>query len=132
MNQTSLVAIDTKTYLHSLTSTDPFLFSEPRTFDHQARSNGGTVGLLEILAQIDRTIRQLKQARAFWESRHLARTSRKSPRSRNLTPQGRRRIAEAVKRRWALQQETPILKAAGARVAENRPATHLACQPPQL
>jgi len=90
------------------------------------------VGLFEILAQIDCKISQLKQARAFLQGQPFARASRKSPRRRNLTPEGRRRIAEAVKRRWALQKETPIVKAAGGGVTENRPATHLAYQPPQL
>jgi hypothetical protein len=72
------------------------------------------MGISEILASIDHEIAQLKQARAL-----LGQTAAKNvdrPRSttsvavkqvkkkRNLTPDGRRRIAEAVKRRWAAQK----------------------------
>ena len=58
------------------------------------------MGLHEILTQIDREISQLKQARVLLEG-----DPRHTPRKRNLTPEGRRRIAEAVKRRWALQKQ---------------------------
>jgi hypothetical protein len=61
------------------------------------------VGLREILTQIDRELSQLKQARAMLEG-----GPRNTPRKRNLTPEGRRRIAEAVKRRWAMQKKPPV------------------------
>jgi hypothetical protein len=65
------------------------------------------VGLHEILAQIDREINQLKQARSIlqegWKS-----SASGVPKKRNLTPEGRRRIAEAVKRRWALQRKKAV------------------------
>lgn len=61
------------------------------------------MGLHEILTQIDREIKQLKQARAVLEgSRTPAFAS--APKKRNLTLEGRRRIAEAVKRRWAREK----------------------------
>ena len=75
---------------------------------------GGCVGLSEILGQIDREITQLQHARAL-----LAGDEKPAPRKavaapavrktakkkRNLSPEGRRRIAEAVKRRWAEQKK---------------------------
>jgi hypothetical protein len=71
------------------------------------------VGVAEILAQIDREISQLQRARALLDeassdgSRVTVSTSRKAMRKkRNLTPEGRKRIAEAVKRRWAEQRRT--------------------------
>lgn len=64
----------------------------------------------EILAQIDREIAQLEKARALLNGSGAAsgkaaparKTARKK---RKLTPEGRRRIAEAVKRRWAEQKK---------------------------
>lgn len=66
------------------------------------------MGVPEILLQIDREIAKLQRARSL-----LNGNSAKSPnklvtvvpkkvrkKKRNLTPEGRKRIAEAVKRRW--------------------------------
>ena len=72
------------------------------------------MGVSEILAQIDREIAQLQQARALLGGGHA--TSAKKPaaapvarksakKKRNLTPEGRKRIAEAVRRRWAEQKK---------------------------
>jgi hypothetical protein len=79
-------------------------------------TRGGTVGVSEILAQIDREIAQLQKARVLLKGA-TGRTKAGVPvvkeaasKKRNLTPEGRRRIAEAVKRRWAKQR-----KAAGAK-----------------
>ena len=75
------------------------------------------MGVSEILAQIDREIAQLQQARAMLNGAsngkfRVARTGKRVVRKkRNLTPEGRRRIAEAVKRRWAEQRK----KAAGSK-----------------
>jgi len=74
------------------------------------------LGVSEILAQIDSEIAQLQQARALLAgttvaSKKTAATpaAKKSGRKkRNLTPEGRKRIAEAVKRRWAEQKKTAI------------------------
>jgi hypothetical protein len=65
-----------------------------------------------ILAQIDLEIARLQQARALLASTEItgkrgqtARTVAKpTKKKRNLTPEGRARIAEAVKRRWAKQK----------------------------
>jgi hypothetical protein len=72
------------------------------------------VGVSEILAQIDREIAQLQQARALLgggpvktPKKTAAVPAAKKPvkKKRNLTPEGRKRIAEAVKRRWAEQKK---------------------------
>ncbi|MGA9461586.1 MAG: hypothetical protein WBV28_02275, partial [Terracidiphilus sp.] len=60
------------------------------------------------MAQIDREIAQLQRARALLNggsSSTAAALGKKSARKkRRLTPEGRKRIAEAVKRRWAEQK----------------------------
>lgn len=72
------------------------------------------MGVSEILAQIDREIVQLQQARALLGGKAAAALKKaaaapaaKKPvkKKRNLTPEGRKRIAEAVKRRWAEQKK---------------------------
>ncbi len=77
------------------------------------------MGVSEILAQIDREIAQLQHARALLgggaaaapKKAAAAPAAKKSgKKKRNLTPEGRKRIAEAVKKRWAEQK-----KAAGAK-----------------
>jgi hypothetical protein len=69
------------------------------------------VGVHDIVSQIDREIAQLKQARALlsgaWSQPYAGHLGFNSPRvakKRNLTPEGRKRIAEAVRRRWARQK----------------------------
>ena len=70
------------------------------------------MGLQEILAQIDHEIVRLKQARALLDG---GRTSSPSnlPKKRNLTPEGRQRIAEAVRRRWAREKKNKLAEAPG-------------------
>ncbi len=72
------------------------------------------MGVSDILVQIDREIAQLQQARALLAGRAVrapkkaaAAPAAKKPlkKKRNLTPEGRKRIAEAVKRRWAEQKK---------------------------
>ena len=72
------------------------------------------MGVSEILVQIDREIAQLQQARALLvggaaasPKKTTAAAAAKKPgkKKRNLTPEGRKRIAEAVKRRWAEQKK---------------------------
>ena len=69
------------------------------------------MGVSEILAQIDREIAQLQQARSLLNGVsngkvRIARTGKRViKKKRNLTPEGRKRIAEAVKRRWAEQKK---------------------------
>ncbi|MGB8258851.1 MAG: hypothetical protein WCE75_00805, partial [Terracidiphilus sp.] len=82
---------------------------------------GGTVGVSEILVQIDREIAQLQQARALLAggaapapkkaTAAAAPAAKKTAKKkRNLTPEGRKRIAEAVKRRWAEQKKAAATK----------------------
>jgi len=72
------------------------------------------VGVSEILTQIDREIAQLQHARALLAGKaapapkkaKAAPAARKpAKKKRNLSPEGRKRIAEAVKRRWAEQKK---------------------------
>jgi hypothetical protein len=69
------------------------------------------MGVSEILTQIDREIAQLQQARSLLNGvsngKHgVSRAGKKVARKkRNLTPEGRKRIAEAVRRRWAEQKK---------------------------
>lgn len=73
------------------------------------------MGVAEILAQIDSEIAQLQQARALLmgkvstkPKKAAAAPAAKKPakkKKRNLSPEGRKRIAEAVKRRWAEQKK---------------------------
>ncbi len=76
------------------------------------------MGVSEILVQIDREIAQLKQARGLLAGT-AAKSSKKAAapaakkvakKKRNLTPEGRKRIAEAVKRRWAEQKKAAVSK----------------------
>jgi hypothetical protein len=75
------------------------------------------VGVKEILLQIDREIAQLKKARALLKGNassngfHLngaGRNGRKK--NHHLTPEGRKRIAEAQKRRWEKERKTAAAK----------------------
>jgi hypothetical protein len=72
------------------------------------------VGVSEILAQIDREIAQLQKARTLLSGgssiapkKAVAAPAAKktTKKKRNLTPEGRKRSAEAVKRRWAEQKK---------------------------
>jgi hypothetical protein len=86
------------------------------------------MGVSEILATIDREIAQLQQARALLSGgavaapkktvgrpRKVAAAAKKGvatvaakpakKKKRNLSPEGRKRIAEAVKRRWEAQKK---------------------------
>lgn len=68
------------------------------------------MGVSEILTHIDREIAQLQQARALLtgapaKSAKVPGVKKAAKKKRNLTPEGRKRIAEAVKRRWAEQKK---------------------------
>jgi pyruvate/2-oxoglutarate dehydrogenase complex dihydrolipoamide acyltransferase (E2) component len=86
-----------------------------RTYKHLT---GGTVGVSEILFEIDHEIAQLQQARALLAGGVPAaapkkaaaaatalKPAKKGKKKRHLTPEGRKRFAEAVKRRWAEQKK---------------------------
>jgi hypothetical protein len=78
------------------------------------------VRLSGILVEIDEEISKLKQARALLSNgtvitrgpgRPKANTAvAKRTKKRNLSPEGRQRIAEAVKRRWAAQKKAASRK----------------------
>lgn len=69
----------------------------------------------EILSQIDREISLLQSARSLLTGKSapspkklaVASAAKKTfgKKKRNLSPEGRRRIAEAVKKRWAEQRK---------------------------
>lgn len=73
------------------------------------------MGVSEILTQIDQEIAQLQHVRALLTDKATAATKKtKTPpavakpakkKKRNLSPEGRKRIAEAVKKRWAEQKK---------------------------
>ncbi len=89
------------------------------------------MGFHEILAQIDREIRQLQQARDLLGAPRASAYA--IPRKkRNLTPEGRRRIAEAVKRRWELERTTKPAETALGRITESHPPATLAYQSARL
>lgn len=82
----------------------------------------------KIVAEIDEQIASLQSARAAILSLHTgapvkgkrgrpkgstnAAKAAKVAKKRNLTPEGRKRIAEAMKRRWAAQRKEAVKKEA--------------------
>ena len=79
------------------------------------------MGISEILAALDLEIAQLQQARVLLGG-NTAPAPKKSAgrpskvvsvpvkKKRNITPEGRKRIAEAVRRRWAAQKKAASAK----------------------
>ena len=65
------------------------------------------MGVAEILAEIDREIEQLQRARTLLKNGANGNGSRAvhAGKKRNLTAEGRKRISEAVRRRWAKQRK---------------------------
>ena len=73
------------------------------------------MAISEILASLDQEIRLLQQAKAVLTgstraskapaTKSAAKTVKKTVKKRRLSPEGRRRIAEAVKRRWERQRK---------------------------
>ena len=72
------------------------------------------MGVTEILTQIDREIALLEKARTLLLSgaAKTAKPAKSAGTKRRLTPEGRKRIAEAVKRRWAEQRKAANKNAA--------------------
>ena len=76
----------------------------------------------QIVAELDQEIARLKEARellaggASGRRRGRPKGSTNSPRGskRKLTPEGRKRISEALKRRWAAQRKAKAAKSAKA------------------
>ena len=68
------------------------------------------MGVAEILVQIDRELAQLQRARTLLSQlsgKKAAGTNKTAATTtrRRLSPEGRKRIAEAVKKRWAQQRK---------------------------
>jgi|HubBroStandDraft_5_1064220.scaffolds.fasta_scaffold160799_2 hypothetical protein len=73
------------------------------------------MGVKEIVAEIDRQITHLKEARALLAGQAPGAKKRGRPlgstnavrkhRKHRLSPEGRKRISEALKRRWALRRK---------------------------
>lgn len=83
------------------------------------------MGISEILASLDLEIAQLERARTLLLGGRVApnwkvgrpkndatvpAAVKPAEKKRNLTPEGRKRIAEAVKRRWAAQKKAAAAK----------------------
>ena len=80
------------------------------------------MGIAEIIASVDREIALLEQARSLLigsstgkrpvgrprKSALIALKPKADKKKRNLTPEGRKRIAEAVKRRWEKQKKVGV------------------------
>jgi hypothetical protein len=62
----------------------------------------------QIVTELEREIARLKEARALLAGAGAKRRGRppgKSTRKRRLSPEGRKRISDALKRRWALRRK---------------------------
>jgi Spy/CpxP family protein refolding chaperone len=68
---------------------------------------GGYVQVRDIVGELDREIARLKEARALLAGGESGKTARKTAarKKRHLTPEGRKRIQEALKRRWAKRRK---------------------------
>jgi len=78
------------------------------------------VELKDILAELDQEIARLQQARTLLGgevakkrvgAKKKAAAVKPQPKKRKLTPEGRKRIAEAMKRRWAERKKLAAAKA---------------------
>ena len=74
------------------------------------------MGVTEILIGIDKEIEKLKQARVLLSGgtgtkrlpgrpKGSVNVAKPTKKKRNLSPEGRKRIQDAVKRRWAAQRK---------------------------
>jgi hypothetical protein len=73
------------------------------------------MGVKEIVAELDRQIAHLKEARGLLAGQATGAKRRGRPpgkstasrkhRKHHLSPEGRKRISEALKRRWALRRK---------------------------
>jgi len=71
----------------------------------------------KIVQELDREIAMLQQARALLSGSSSARPAKAAPapgrrRKHHLSPEGRRRISEALKRRWAKRRKAAAVKSA--------------------
>jgi len=79
------------------------------------------VEVKQIITELDQEIVRLREARALLAGESSGRRRGRpagssaaagSTKKRNLTPEGRRRISEALKRRWAARRKAVAKKAA--------------------
>jgi hypothetical protein len=76
------------------------------------------VDLKDILVEIDAEISRLQQAQALLGGEATPKRGAakgkitSAPKKRKLTPEGRKRIAEAMKRRWAERKKQAAAKSA--------------------
>jgi len=78
----------------------------------------GKLEIKKIITELDNQIANLKEARALLVSGGAKRrgrppgkaTSGSEPRKRRLSAEGRKRISEALKRRWALRRKSSAQK----------------------
>jgi hypothetical protein len=77
----------------------------------------------QIVAELERQIARLKEARTLLADQAGAKRRGRPPgktsaararRKHRLTPEGRKRISEALKRRWALRRKTAAKSAKAA------------------
>ena len=72
------------------------------------------MGVATILEEIDKEIAQLQHAKTVLSGNTSAPATtkdvKKRRKKRNLSPEGRKRIADAVKRRWAAQKKNAAAK----------------------
>jgi hypothetical protein len=80
----------------------------------------GNVEVKDIVAELDQEIARLQQARALLGgettkkragAKKKAAVVKPAAKKRKLTPEGRKRIAEAMKRRWAERKRLAAAKA---------------------
>lgn len=84
-------------------------------------AQGGYVEVKQIVAELEQEIARLKEARALLAGgstgarrgrpKGTSKAKQKTGRKRRLTPEGRKRISEALKRRWAAQRKQKGAKA---------------------
>jgi hypothetical protein len=106
MTQSSFVNIKAQTYFIRQIS-KPISRAADKEEVRKSLDNmtGETVGVSEILAQLDREINQLERARSLLKGGGTSPSLRRKAKKRRLTPEGRRRISEAVKRRWIAERK---------------------------
>jgi hypothetical protein len=68
---------------------------------------GGYVQVREMVAELEKEIARLKEARALLAGGGAGRPAKKTTakKKRRLSPEGRKRIQEALKRRWAKRRK---------------------------
>jgi hypothetical protein len=90
-----------------------------------SKEHGGYVEVKQIVSELEQEIARLKEARALLSGEVSTTRKRGRPagkakaphvaaRKRRLSPEGRKRISEAMTRRWAARRKTKAQKQAKA------------------